>query len=681
MASHLRLVALPGEAPHSVVFYAAFAASAADPGPACAPAHLFPGDRQMLDLGELCAPAAATWRSQRQQQLATYIYSAPGAHTATLRWGDVIVTTVAGAEPAEVATTGPLPELALFELQPAPDRPGEAALRLHVTGLAAGQQVRVDAGAGHVHWLLGQDGPEQTLELVLVYVKPGDYSAAVDLLDGEGFWLATLAESSLQLAAPQEPVAAQEVPPAAPPAAPLAPPMDVPSAGESSPPWLPFRYARPAWSWARTVTAPGGSQVSRSLAPGTYLAIQAETMIDAALWYQSSYGDWIAASAVALMQPSELRGVELDTAPPPPPPPPGERRGVVTAAWLNVRARPGVGPDNPPIDRLPTGAEVTVYEEQSAGDGLWYRIGSDRWVHGNWVRLVEEPPPQTRRGVVTATQLNVRARPGVSPDNPPIDHLPQGAPVTIYEEQVAGGAAWYRIGPGRWVHSAWVRIVSAEALAEVRAVTEAATVNLPVGWVVAPSLHVRAQPNARPDNPPIDQVMHNQRLDILETRAVDGAKWYRIGEERWVSGQWVAVARLRSRPSAIRPDERWVGVNLSEQTAVAYEGDRPVYAAMIASGLPATPTVQGIFRTWRRLPSGKMSGGSASTGGYYYLEEVTWTCYFYSGYALHTAYWHDAFGRPRSHGCVNLSPYDAWWIFQWSAAGGPNSPAVYVYWS
>jgi lipoprotein-anchoring transpeptidase ErfK/SrfK len=122
-----------------------------------------------------------------------------------------------------------------------------------------------------------------------------------------------------------------------------------------------------------------------------------------------------------------------------------------------------------------------------------------------------------------------------------------------------------------------------------------------------------------------------------------------------------------------------VGVNLGQQTAVAYEGDTPVYAAMVATGLPTTPTVQGVFRTWQRLTTGKMSGGSAATGGYYYLEGVTWTCYFYSGYALHTAYWHDAFGRPRSHGCVNLSPYDAWWIFQWSAPGGSSSPAVYVY--
>jgi uncharacterized protein YraI len=350
---------------------------------------------------------------------------------------------------------------------------------------------------------------------------------------------------------------------------------------------------------------------------------------------------------------------------------------VVTAALLNVRARPGVSPDNPPIAQLPSGAQVTIYEERLVDSATWYRIGDNRWVHGGWVRIIEEPPPPSlRRGIVTADVLNVRSRPGVG--NPVVDQLRRGAEVTIYDEQPAAGVPWYRIGVDRWVHSGWVRILPAELAEQMRAsVTSGLT--LPVGWVVSASLNVRARPGVSPDNPPIDEVLHNQRLDILESRTVDGARWYRIGEERWVLGQWVAAALPKTRPASIRANERWVGINLGQQTAVAYEGDTPVYAAMVATGLPRTPTVQGVFRTWLRLSTGKMSGGSAATGGYYYLEGVTWTCYFYSGYALHTAYWHDAFGRPRSHGCVNFSPYDAWWLFQWSAPGGANSPAVYVY--
>jgi len=282
-----------------------------------------------------------------------------------------------------------------------------------------------------------------------------------------------------------------------------------------------------------------------------------------------------------------------------------------------------------------------------------------------------------RQGVVTANVLNVRARPGVSADNPPVDRLRYGAMVTIYEETLHSGATWYRIGVERWVHGGWIRLLPA---GQGQAAGEPSVWSLPVGWVVSSSLNVRAAPGVSAGNPVIDVVQHNQPLAVLETATVSGAPWYRIGEHRWVYGASVGVARLRPRPSAIRPDELWVGVNLRQQTAVAYEGDRPVYAALVASGMAATPTVQGIFRTWWRLRSRKMAGGSATTGGYYYLEEVPWTCYFYIGYALHAAYWHDAFGRPRSHGCINLSPYDAWRIFQWSEKGGPNSPAVYVYW-
>ena len=223
-----------------------------------------------------------------------------------------------------------------------------------------------------------------------------------------------------------------------------------------------------------------------------------------------------------------------------------------------------------------------------------------------------------------------------------------------------------------------MQVVAASTLRARADAARSGDVTLPVGWVVSSTLNVRTLPGTSAESVVTGQVAHNQRLDILETQRVGSDDWYRIGADRWVYGGWVAVAREKARPSSIGVDERWVGINLSEQTAVAYEGDRPVYAAMVATGLPGTSTVQGIFRTWWRLTSRKMSGGGGS--GYYYLEEVTWTCYFYSGYALHTAYWHDAFGRPRSHGCVNMSPYDAWWIFQWSESGGANSPAVYVYW-
>ena len=352
-----------------------------------------------------------------------------------------------------------------------------------------------------------------------------------------------------------------------------------------------------------------------------------------------------------------------------------------------MRARPGVTANNPPIGTLNSGAAVTIYETNSVGGEIWYRIGEGRWVHGGYVRIVSAsepsptPPPasDTRAGVVTATSLNVRARPGVAASNPPIGTLYSGAAVTVYAMGNVGGEIWYRIGENRWVLGKWVRLLEAARstfeMAVVAPTATAASTQLPVGWVVADTLNVRARPGVGTDNPAVGQLAHNQAISILEERSLAGSRWFRIAEGQWIEGKNIGVARVKPRPASIGAAERWVGVCLAEQTAVAYEGDRPVYAALIASGLPGTPTVQGIFRTWLRLDTGKMSGPG------YYLEDVTWTCYFYSGYSLHTAYWHDAFGRPRSHGCVNMSPHDAWWIYQWSAAGGKNSPKVYVYWA
>ena len=166
----------------------------------------------------------------------------------------------------------------------------------------------------------------------------------------------------------------------------LSAPLEIPQATD---PWQPYRYARPTWAWARTYAAPGSSRVVRSLAAGTYLAITAEAAVHDDLWYRTAGQDWIPASAVTLFRPSTLRGVELSgAAPPPPPPPPATRRGVVTATTLNVRARPGVAADNPPIDRLQAGAQVSILEQATVNGAGWYRIGERRRVHSGWGRLL-----------------------------------------------------------------------------------------------------------------------------------------------------------------------------------------------------------------------------------------------------------------------------------------------------
>lgn len=686
MSARIRLIALPGGAPEEIHFVLVWAAPATERDAACAPAQLAAGDGQTTDLGLLCAPTAVTWREQRQVDLGSHRYAGPGPYTARLRWdADIAAAVVTPGARATLTRPTAAPAVALFAVSPVSGQPLQRLIKLRVDGVQNGQRLRLDGGAAQVHWLSDAGGGTQAVEFVLEYAKPGPYRITLDLLDTDGFWSATLAETPLELTYPDEIEAATGAAEAA-----AEQPTELATAAVTTAavteavaaagqPWLPYRYVKPVRS-VYTYAAPGGGAIRRAVNPGIFLSVRAETAVAGQQWFQTAQGDWIAASAVVFFSPSELRGVELGEPAPPPPPPPDARRGVVTATALNVRARPGVAADNPPIGTLRAGDEVTIYAETSVAGARWYRIGDNRWVYGDYVRLIDAappppppPPPEVRRGVVTATTLNVRARPGVAADNPPIGTLRAGTEVSIYETRTVDGTPWHRVGADQWVSGQWVRLLDAARSAPAAAAA-ASQWQLPVGWVVAASLDVRAQPGAAANNPPIGQVVHNQALPILEERSVGGVKWYRVGDGQWVEGQSVGVARPKPRPTSIGAGTRWVGVSLAQQTAVAYEGDRPVFAALIASGLPGTPTVQGIFRTWLRLPTGKMSGPG------YYLEDVTWTCYFYSGYALHTAYWHDAFGRPRSHGCVNLSPHDAWWVYQWSAAGGANSPTVYVYW-
>ena len=101
-------------------------------------------------------------------------------------------------------------------------------------------------------------------------------------------------------------------------------------------------------------------------------------------------------------------------------------------------------------------------------------------------------------------------------------------------------------------------------------------------------------------------------------------------------------------------------MDLTHQRLTAYQGNTPVFQAVISTGLPNTPTVIGKFRIYWKLTATDMAGPG------YHLPDVPYTMYFYGGYALHGTYWHNNFGQPMSHGCVNLRTGDAQWLFDWA---------------
>ena len=114
-------------------------------------------------------------------------------------------------------------------------------------------------------------------------------------------------------------------------------------------------------------------------------------------------------------------------------------------------------------------------------------------------------------------------------------------------------------------------------------------------------------------------------------------------------------------------EERWIRIDLSEQLLIAYEGDQAIRGFVISSGLPGTPTVTGTFRIYTKVRSQTMTGGSPALGTYYNLPNVEWVQYFYQDYGIHGTYWHNNFGNPMSHGCVNMTNADSKWLFDWAS--------------
>jgi len=109
--------------------------------------------------------------------------------------------------------------------------------------------------------------------------------------------------------------------------------------------------------------------------------------------------------------------------------------------------------------------------------------------------------------------------------------------------------------------------------------------------------------------------------------------------------------------------EHWIDVNLSEQRVYAYEGDTVVNSFVVSTGTWQTPTVTGEYKVWIKVRSQAMSGPG------YYLPDVPFVMYFYKDYGLHGTYWHNNFGTPMSHGCVNLTIPDAEWLYNFSSVG------------
>lgn len=230
---------------------------------------------------------------------------------------------------------------------------------------------------------------------------------------------------------------------------------------------------------------------------------------------------------------------------------------------------------------------------------------------------------------------------------------------------------WIEINPGQWVPESDTTVARPSEFSGVFVNPDA---RFTMAWVLQP-----VRPSPAPglaENPELERLPRYTRVNIFETVTVNGWDWFLIGPDQWVKQVYLGRVLYIDKPEGIKG--RWFAVDLYEQVLVAYENETPVFATLISSGLPEWSTNEGTFQTWARIRNGSMSGAEGQTD-FYSLENVPWTLYFDGSISIHGTYWHDGFGYRHSHGCVNMSITDSYWVFQWSSDGGYDKPYVHVW--
>jgi hypothetical protein len=340
------------------------------------------------------------------------------------------------------------------------------------------------------------------------------------------------------------------------------------------------------------------------------------------------------------------------------------------------------------------GARLPVFEVARGGGcvGRWFSVGPLAWIceDGAEASGATAPSEQARApsgdglpfdyyfvgpdGSFGYTDLRI-AEEGV-----PEAQLQAGFGVAITREgQKPGGDRYGLTTHGFWVPLRDLRRASVPAFRGSE-LGEA----FDLGWVSADKVRVRQTPGG----PTARDVLPRQtQVKIMEVEQHGGKSWLRIGEQQWLLASELARPTKLARPTEVKDGERWFDVEIDSQVLTAYVGDRPVYATLVSTGRGkqgtdlATP--KGIHRVWVKLRSSDMDNlENLEESTNYAIQAVPWVMYFEKGYGLHGTFWHRAFGRVQSHGCVNLSPADAEQLFSFASPRLPSGwtavlPTVY----
>lgn len=250
----------------------------------------------------------------------------------------------------------------------------------------------------------------------------------------------------------------------------------------------------------------------------------------------------------------------------------------------------------------------------------------------------------------------------------PITNTTTGVDETAYNR------IWYEAEEGGFLYSGSVQPVRT-------VLNEPQHISLKggLGEVSVPFTDARLEPD------PNAEVLHRLYYESVHwvkasaIHPVDKKIWYALLDDKnveqyyYVPGEHIRLipeTELAPLSSAVPEQDKRIEVRLNDQLVLAYEGDKLVFATRTAtggrlrSGTYTTPT--GDFITFHKRPSRHMARGDIASSGFD-LPGVPWVIYIKeNGISFHGTYWHNDYGRPRSHGCINLTPQAAKWLYRWT---------------
>ena len=309
--------------------------------------------------------------------------------------------------------------------------------------------------------------------------------------------------------------------------------------------------------------------------------------------------------------------------------------------------------------------------------GAWWLVGPLAWTCADDADLsaesAEAPPRVVDAGGLSAQYAFIRsagasayASMDAAEAGEADQELESGWAVAVVERR----ERWARTTKGLWIAQQDLAMARPSTFEGARLVDGV----LDVAWVLADRAPVWASSSPGAKEKPKDA---RARFQLVHIREESGAM-VRVDDGAWMFSRDLARPSRAPAPVEVTgPGERWIDVDSTSQTLVAYEGSRAVYATLVSTGrgAPGSPSVTppGVHRIWVKIFASDMANvQSQDIDPHYSLEDVPYVQFFDDAVALHGTYWHGDFGHPRSHGCVNLAPLDAHWLFDFTE---PRVPA------